>query len=244
MSAATEPAGTAGTAPPSDHLPTGRPALEGGPLEGEDVGSLVGIMYSERSWAVPGWLKAAFFWVVVLSFGGLAFYSGSKRIEFTQLMVAGAVEPEPWGNKAAPAIALAPGDGGATVDGAQLRGTWVLVNFWATWCAPCRDEMPSLEMLNRRFTKDGKPVKLIAVSVDDDWAEVNRFFGATAPTFSVLWDKDKKTAFSFGSRKFPETFLINPEGVVVAKFTGPRDWYTQGAVQYFDEVFAGKRKAT
>ncbi|MBI1949017.1 MAG: redoxin domain-containing protein [Deltaproteobacteria bacterium] len=238
MADATEPAA-------SDTAPDKTPAApEGGALEGEDVGSLVGIMYSDRPWAVPRWLKAGFFWVVVLSFGGLAWYSTAKRVEFHQLMVEGAIEPEPWGNRTAPSVALSPGEGGAPVDIATMRGKWVLLNFWATWCAPCRDEMPSLEMLNRRFTKDGSPVQLVAVSVDDDWAEVGRFFGATAPTFAVVWDKDKKTAFSYGSRKFPETFLINPEGVVVAKFTGPRDWYTQGAVQYFDEVFAGKRKAS
>ena len=245
MADATEPnsaAGTDGERAAKD--PAGRAALEGGPLEGEDAGSLVGIMYSDRHWAVSPWMKAAFFWVVVLSFGGLIWYSAAKRIEFNQLLVSGAVEPEPWGNKQAPPVVLAPGASGATVDMAQYRGKWVLLNFWATWCSPCRDEMPSLEMLNRRFVKDGKPVQMIAVSVDDDWAEVNRFFGATAPTFTVLWDRDKKAAFSYGSRKFPETFLISPEGKVVAKFTGPRDWYTQASVQYFDEVFAGKRSAS
>ena len=236
------PVGADGEPTPAD--PSGRAALEGGPLEGEDAGSLVGIMYSDRQWAVPPWLKAGFFWVVVLSFGGLLWYSTAKRIEFNHLLVSGAIEPEPWGNKQAPPVVLAPGTSGAPVDMAQYRGKWVLLNFWATWCAPCRDEMPSLEMLNRRFAKDGAPVQVIAVSVDDDWAEVNRFFGATAPTFTVLWDQDKKTAFSYGSRKFPETFLINPAGKVVAKFTGPREWYTQASVQFFAEVFAGERSAS
>lgn len=222
--------------------PAERAALEGGPLEGEDTGSLVGIMYSERHWAVPPWIKAAFFWVTMVSFGALVAYNVSNRLEFNGLLVSGAVGPEPWGNKTAPAVVLAPGADGEPVDIAKFRGQWVLLNFWATWCAPCRDEMPSLEMLNRRLTRDGKPVQMIAVSVDEDWAEVNRFFGATAPTFTVLWDRDKKTALSYGSRKFPETFLIDPEGRVAAKFTGPRDWYSQATVQYFDEVVAGKRK--
>src|SRR4030067_629019 len=104
MADATEPAN-----PTNDAVPApARPALEGGPLEGEDAGSLVGIMYSERPWAVPGWLKAAFFWVTVLSFSGLAWYSTAKRVEVNQLMVGGAVEPEAWGNRTAPSAAASP----------------------------------------------------------------------------------------------------------------------------------------
>ena len=229
--------------PPDLNAAAGAPApAEGGALEGEEQGSLVGIMYSEQHWSVPTWMKMAFFWVAMLGFAGLVTYSGAKRMRFNELLVTGAVEPEPWGNRQAPAISLLPGVSGTPVDVAQYRGKWVLVNFWATWCAPCRDEMPSLEMLNRRFAKEQMPVQLVAVSVDEDWAEVNRFFGATAPSFTVLWDRDKKTALSYGSRKFPETYLIDPEGKVAAKFVGPRDWYNQATVQYFSEVFAGKRK--
>ena len=217
-------------------------AAAGGELEGEGQGSLVGIMVSEHAWSVAPWMKALSFWLAVASFGGLVAYTVAKRMEFNELIVIGAVEPEPWGKRVAPPVALLPGTTGTAVDITQFRGQWVLVNFWATWCAPCRDEMPSLEMLHRRFTRDQMPVKLVAVSVDEDWAEVNRFFGATAPGFLVLWDRDKKTAFSYGSRKFPETFLIDPEGKVAAKFVGPRDWYNQATVQYFTEVLAGTRK--
>jgi thiol-disulfide isomerase/thioredoxin len=120
----------------------------------------------------------------------------------------------------------------------------VVVNFWATWCPPCRDEMPSMEMLNRRFQQKGLNVKLLAVSVDEDWREVNRFFGETKPTFTVLWDKDKRSSTAYSTHKYPETYIIAPDGRVAAKFTGPRDWYNQATVQYFDDLVAGRRKPT
>ena len=214
-------------------------------LEGEQgEQSQVGIMYSERTWVVPSWVKAATFWVGMLSLGGLGVFEVGKRAEFRGLLIDSVVEPEDWGSAPAPEIALNAlykdgKDGGGAVKLSELKGRWVLVNFWATWCAPCRDEMPSLEMLNRRF---GDRVTMLAVSVDDDQAQVARFFGDTKPTFTVLWDKDKQFTRTYGTSKFPETYLISPEGRVAAKFTGPRDWYNQGMVQYFDDVVAARRK--
>ena len=99
-------------------------------------------------------------------------------------------------------------------DLSAYRGQWVFVNFWATWCAPCRDEMPSMEMLNRKL---GQKMKMVAVTVDQDWNEVDRFFGQTQPTFDVLWDKDKKYFKKYGVFKFPESFLIHPNGTVAAE---------------------------
>ena len=96
-----------------------------------------------------------------------------------------------------------------------------------------------MEMLNRRFNGQ---LQMIAVSVDDDQAQIGRFFGAELPSFTVLWDNEKKSARTYGSSKFPESYLIDPEGRIAAKFTGPRDWYNQGTVQYFDDVLKGRRK--
>lgn len=147
-------------------------------------------------------------------------------------------EIKPWKGGATPPLAL-PDLAGKPVDLKSYAGRVVLVNFWATWCAPCRDEMPSMEMLNRRF---GNQVAMVAVSVDDDTAQIARFFGDTKPTFTVLWDQSKKSSAAYGTFKFPETYLIAPDGKIAAKFTGPRDWYNQGTVQYFTEILAGTRK--
>ncbi len=213
-------------------------------LEGEDAKDLVGIMYSERKWLVPAWYKAVFFWAAIVGVFAVVGYTIEKRIRFMTLLVDSVVEPEPWGSgdRPAPSFVLPEGEAGKQVDVAAYKGKWVLLNFWATWCAPCRDEMPSMEMLTRRVDKDGLNLEIVAVSVDDAWGEVNRFFGAVQPTFTVLWDKEKRSSNAYGTRKFPETFLIDPSGKVVAKFVGPRDWYNQGTVQYFQDVIAGKRK--
>lgn len=206
--------------------------------------SQVGIMYSEHTWLVPSWVKAVTFWVLVLSLGGLSVHEVQKRAQFRGLLVDSVVDPENWGNAPAPEIALnavykAGADGGGAVKLSDYKGQWVFVNFWATWCAPCRDEMPSMEMLNRRF---GKDLVMIAVSVDDDQAQIARFFGSEKPSFTVLWDTDKSAARTYGTSKFPESYLVSPDGRIAAKFTGPRDWYNQGTVQYFDDVIKGRRK--
>lgn len=210
-------------------------------LEGEDAKDLVGIMYSEKKWLVPAWYKAVFFWLAIVGIFAVVGYTIEKRIRFTTLLIDSVVEPESWGDRMAPPVALPKGEGGPNVDLSSMKGKWVLLNFWATWCAPCRDEMPSMEMLNRRVDQDGLNMEIVAISVDDAWGEVNRFFGAVPPTFTVLWDREKRSSNAFGTRKFPETYLIDPTGKVVAKFVGPRDWYNQGTVQYFHDVIAGRR---
>jgi thiol-disulfide isomerase/thioredoxin len=215
-----------------------------GTLDGEDAGAQIGIMYSERTWIVPAWVKAATFWVLIASVGGLGVHEVNKRRQFRGLLVDSVVSPESAGESPAPEIALNAvyhqgSDGGGVVRLSDYKGSWVFVNFWATWCAPCRDEMPSMEMLHRRFKGD---LVMLAVSVDDDQAQIGRFFGSEKPSFTVMWDSDKKFASTYGTRKFPESYLIDPEGRVAAKFVGPRDWYNQGTVQYFDDVLKGRRK--
>jgi thiol-disulfide isomerase/thioredoxin len=214
-------------------------------LEGETPESAqVGIMYSERTWVVKPWMKAVAFWLTIVALGGMITHEIQKRRQFQGLLVDSVVEPEDWGDKPAPEIALNAvykdgKEGGGAIKLSDYKGRWVFVNFWATWCAPCRDEMPSMEMLNRRF---GKDIVMIAVSVDDDTTQIARFFGDTKPTFTVLWDSGKKSSSAYGTHKFPESYQISPDGKIAAKFTGPRDWYNQGTVQYFAELLTGKRK--
>jgi cytochrome c biogenesis protein CcmG/thiol:disulfide interchange protein DsbE len=90
----------------------------------------------------------------------------------------------------------------------SLRGRPVLLNFWATWCAPCVEEMPSLENLHKRV---GDELAVVTVSVDEDWAAVKKFFprGTSLP---VLLDTSKEVPKRYGSEKYPETFLIDSRG--------------------------------
>lgn len=208
-------------------------------LEGEGQQRLVGIMYSEKQWVVPEFYKVGFLLGAVGLVVGLSWFSIDKRLELRRLMMDSVVEPTPVREVEAPDFVLPEGDSNTGTQLASLRGKWVLVNFWATWCPPCRDEMPSMEMLNRRF--QDRNFAMLAVSVDENWGDVARFFGDTPPTFKVLWDRQKVTARRYGTSKFPETYLIAPDGRVAAKYVGPRDWYNQGTVEYFEGVLSGTR---
>jgi thiol-disulfide isomerase/thioredoxin len=231
------------TAPPSSEN-TDSATPDTMPSDGKPQ-DIIGVMAAHSSWIVPEWIKGVALVVSAVAIGGLVWTQIDKRAMFRNLLVDSTVEPESMGERVAPSFALPKGGGtdDKAIDLASFKGSWVLINFWATWCPPCRDEMPSLEMLTRRLGRDhAQAIKVVTISVDEDWNEVNRFFGATQPTFPVLWDREKVAARAYSTTKFPETYLIDPNGKLAAKFTGPRDWYNQGMVQYFDEVLKGQRK--
>jgi peroxiredoxin len=106
---------------------------------------------------------------------------------------------------------------------ADLRGSVVLVNFWATWCSTCVVEMPSMERLVERMA--GRPFRLLAISVDEDWPEVRRFFAKGTP-LEVLLDPQRTVPRAYGTEKFPESFLIDRDGTVRYYIVSNRDWST------------------
>lgn len=103
---------------------------------------------------------------------------------------------------------------------ADLKGRPVLLNFWATWCAPCVEEMPSLESLARQI---GNDAVVLAVSVDDDWDAIRRFFPKGSP-LSIVWDESKEVPKAFGTEKYPETFLFDAQGKLRHYFVNKRKW--------------------
>jgi thiol-disulfide isomerase/thioredoxin len=102
----------------------------------------------------------------------------------------------------------------------KLRGRPVLVNFWATWCPPCVEEMPSMEDLARSV---GDDAVVLAVSVDENWDALHRFFPRGTP-LSVLLDSSKEIAKKYGTEKYPESYLISPDGEVKHYFINTRKW--------------------
>jgi peroxiredoxin len=111
---------------------------------------------------------------------------------------------------------------GAPVSLSQLRGEIVFLNFWATWCAPCLEEMPSMERLYAQF--EGRGLKMVAVSVDDDEVAVKNFLSENNITLPILLDPGGKVSRRYGTFKYPETYLIDGRGVVAKKIVGPRNW--------------------
>ena len=104
----------------------------------------------------------------------------------------------------------------------QYRGKVVLVNFWATWCAPCREEMPSIERLRQSLA--GRPFVVLAVNVGES-ARAARQFAAKVPVgFPLLLDGDTRIAKSWNAKLLPATFLIGPDGVIRYSYLGELDW--------------------
>ncbi|MBI1861329.1 MAG: TlpA family protein disulfide reductase [Deltaproteobacteria bacterium] len=106
-----------------------------------------------------------------------------------------------------------------------------IVNFWATWCPPCLEEIPTLESLNR-MAKGAALPPIVTLSVDESANDVLGLFDTmkSRPNFSVLHDTDGLVARSFGTTKFPETYWINSDGVVIRRWVGPQDWLSADVI--------------
>lgn len=134
----------------------------------------------------------------------------------------------------------------------EARGQIVVVNFWATWCPPCRDEMPSMVQLGRELSErhPGR-FRMIAVSVDDGWAPVREYFagppfGGVPAGLTVALDPGQVAtkAYYCTARgvcpdiKFPETYVVDGTGRLVAYVVGPRDWSHPAARAFLEQLVA------
>jgi cytochrome c biogenesis protein CcmG/thiol:disulfide interchange protein DsbE len=114
---------------------------------------------------------------------------------------------------------------GRPVQLSQLRGELVFVNFWATWCAPCREEIPS--MIELAASMQGRPFRMVAISQDEDRAALDAFvaeFGLDETQILVLHDPEGEVARAWGTELLPESYLVDREGTVAFRFQNSRDW--------------------
>jgi peroxiredoxin len=112
---------------------------------------------------------------------------------------------------------------GNVVSLAQHRGKVVLLNFWATWCGPCRVEMPAMEQLYRTFPR--RELEILAVSTDPQGAAVTRPFQQEMGfTFPILHDSEYRVGLTYGARTLPMTFMVDRQGIIRQKIFGARDW--------------------
>ena len=118
---------------------------------------------------------------------------------------------------------LAPEVEAVTLDGeristADLRGKVVLIDFWGTWCAPCRESVPSLRLLHHKM--EGDPFVMISVSNDSDQEALEEFIAKNEMTWHQVWDHEARILRDFGIRSFPTYFLIDHEGGIVLRDSG------------------------
>lgn len=125
---------------------------------------------------------------------------------------------------------------GQTADLKDYRGRVVLINFWATWCPPCRDEMPSLNALYEIM--DPSRLVILAFSVDQSWDPVRRFMAENHHILPVYADFNRKISTLYGTLKFPETYIIDKKGKVAFKVIGETDWMAPDMLSYLRQLMA------
>lgn len=125
----------------------------------------------------------------------------------------------------------------------DFRGKVVFLNFWATWCKPCREEMPSMEILNKNFEKDG--LVILAVSIDrvTTTKDIPPFVKGMNLSFPVLIDSWGKTDKPYKRMGVPETFIIDQQGIIQEIVIGPRDWTRLDSLQTLTKLLNVTPKA-
>lgn len=139
----------------------------------------------------------------------------------------------------APAFSF-PGLDGKTVDLQTYKGKVVFLNIWATWCPPCREEMPSMERLYRELK--GEDFEILAISVDATGAAVVApFMKKYHLSFPALLDPKGTTQDLYGTTGVPESFIINREGIIEKIVIGPMDWATPKVIRFFRDLIEAPR---
>jgi DsbE subfamily thiol:disulfide oxidoreductase len=130
---------------------------------------------------------------------------------------------------AAPDFTLASPDG-RQVSLKDFRGKVVFLNFWATWCEFCRDEMPAMQRLYQEF--QGKGLEIVGVNVKDKRSDALAFVKKLQVTYPIVLDPDGEVGLLYGAFGMPLSYLIDRKGTILARLFGPADWYSPGARQF------------
>jgi cytochrome c biogenesis protein CcmG/thiol:disulfide interchange protein DsbE len=123
-------------------------------------------------------------------------------------------------------------DGTRSVHLADYRGKVVLLNFWATWCAPCIEELPSLQALHQQMPQ----VAVLAVSVDEDPDAYRQFLTKHPLNLLTVDDPERRANALYGTFRFPETYVIDRKGVIRRRFISAQDWTNPEIVNYLSHL--------
>ncbi len=135
--------------------------------------------------------------------------------------------------KTAPSFTL-PTIAGAELSLEDYRGKFVFLNIWATWCAPCREEMPSMQRLYEKMVNTN--FEMLAMSIDAGEEEVIKFINEYGLTFPVPMDVSQEISAQYKITGVPETFLIGPDGVIMHHIIGPGEWDSPETVAAFARI--------
>jgi cytochrome c biogenesis protein CcmG/thiol:disulfide interchange protein DsbE len=116
----------------------------------------------------------------------------------------------------------------------EFRGQVVVLNFWATWCPPCVEELPSL--MNMQERTKGKGVVVLGISIDADSNAYHRFLKQRNVNFLTVRDPEQKIATLYGTSGWPETYIIDRRGIVRRKFIGPVNWDSADVMQFLGNL--------
>jgi thiol-disulfide isomerase/thioredoxin len=185
-----------------------------------------------RALLLPAAITAA-----ALCFVGVRFFSAaSETLDRTRENACRALRPDPipaaLQGRDAPDFTL-PDASGRQVSLSAQKGHPVAVNFWATWCPPCIEEVPSLEAMATAL--EGTDMRLLAVSVDDDWDPIRKFF-VKGTKIGVVLDKSHDIPKQWGTEKYPETYFIDAQGRVRYYFVNKRNWSKPEAIACLESL--------
>jgi peroxiredoxin len=121
----------------------------------------------------------------------------------------------------APAFSL-PDIEGKTLSSAAFKDQLLLINFWATWCAPCREEMPALDRLQQKYKQKGLTV--IGIAIDSDQTVVKQFLNTAKIHFPILHDPTMTTHDTYKVFSYPTTFLVDRKGIIRQYWLGSQEW--------------------
>ena len=142
----------------------------------------------------------------------------------------------PWSGAAAPQLSLRDLEGRPHTL-AAYRGKVLLINFWATWCEPCRQEMPSIQRLRDKLGPKGLAV--LAVNVDEPDARVRQFIKTTGLDLTIVMDPSKTVTRNWGVRYLPVSFIVGPDGRVRYRVVGDIDWDNDTVVATLSQLLGG-----
>ena len=123
----------------------------------------------------------------------------------------------------------------------DFRGKLVMLNFWASWCVPCREEMPAMERLYQKYRDHG--FVILGVNVKDDKKSAISFVKELKITFPIAFDPAGEVGLLYGAWGLPATYLIDAKGIALARAWGPADWYSLGARDLIEALLDAQKRS-